>query len=348
MALVDYTSDTDSSSSSSSSDSPPAKKPRIPETRHHRSGPSPVSSVSRAGSGSLPPQTTTTPQSSLPPLPSTFHDLYASTVRTTTTDSPALHQGRQRQTPHIPGNWPSHLYIEYHPPSSVSGLLTALISSLSSSSEKENISTFLQNDLGVPLPLHISLSRPLSLTTQQKDGFLSDVSTDITKTGIKPFDLTCTKAEWHHTSESGRSFLVLRVTSSSSSSSSGETNKELSELLKRCNATCKNYDQPELYSWALLDASPDDDEEEDKKKVGNAFHVSIAWSFAKPTDELVQLTEKVFGEEKVATQLQEQVKIHVDGIKAKIGNVVTHIPLPQPGKRKKGDTKSGGRSILGL
>lgn len=88
MALVDYSgSESDGERNNSEAQvkapSPPAKKRKLSDT-----------------------------PSTLPPLPQSFRDLYSSTVRTSTQDDPSLHGGRKRVTPHVAGNWPTHVYLE--------------------------------------------------------------------------------------------------------------------------------------------------------------------------------------------------------------------------------------------
>ncbi|KAG7293207.1 hypothetical protein NEMBOFW57_003253 [Staphylotrichum longicolle] len=363
MPLVDYASDSDVSEPGTDSlDSPPKKKPRTaspPRTLDFGLGGTGVGARAGAGSGRGKPQPTS---SALPPLPASFHDLYASTVRTTTRDDPALHQGRTRQNPHVPGNWPSHIYIEWHPPAAVHALLADLLASLQAEAAEEEITSLLQSDLAAPQPLHISLSRPLALPSEAKDAFLRDVARATRESGVAAFALACTRAEWHRTAESGRSFLVLRVESSSSSSNGGVAaavkNAELTELLRRCNAVAAEYAQPGLYQWASTTATSAAEEEEGedgngggggggrrrRNGVGEAFHVSIAWSFAELTEGLLQATERVFGGREVAARIRE-VRVPVDGVKVKIGNVVTHIALREPGKRTAG---KGHRNLLGL
>ncbi|KAK4229724.1 hypothetical protein QBC38DRAFT_84153 [Podospora fimiseda] len=305
MGLVDYSS---SSSDSESDDLPPAKKPR--QSSSSSSGPAPLPRP-RSGPNSESPDKS----QSLPPLPPQFYDLYASTVRTTTIDSPSLHQNRTRQIPHIPGQWPSFLYIEYIPPPQTFNLLSSLLTKLPPSIIP--ITSFLTNDLKVPQPLHISLSRTLSLPTSSKDSFLKRIQTAVSTSDIHPFSLHITGVKWHRSSESDRSFLVLRV------KSDDDSNSELSLLLQRFNQICKEYSQPELYT----------DEGVDAEDVETAFHVSIGWSFSQVTDEITRETEKVFGEEKVRENIEREIEIEVESLKARIGNVVTNIELPN-GKKK--------------
>ncbi|KAI3324471.1 U6 snRNA phosphodiesterase Usb1 [Xylariaceae sp. AK1471] len=405
MALVDYSSD------SSESEGPQSKKQKTTQTTSSKIN------------------TSENSESELPPLPSAFHDLYASTVRVSASDDPTLHQGRKRVNPHKVGNWPSHLYIEWHPSPKERQILSKLLSNLqsslsSSSSSCITISSFLTSDLGAPQPLHISLSRPLVLSTAQKDTFLSQLESSVVRSsGIAPFELAPVGLEWHRTEESARSFLVLRVGSATQNLPPQQENKKekaaaeiatnphLTTLLRRSNALVTSFGQPALY--AFIPQNPDtitnkgknnsenksvgeDMEVSTNTEVDKAFHISIAWTFATPSSELRRMTEEAFNSSITATaaptttnyppinpitvgppnnssnssnssnskssrdggsrqdstpttsMIKDAVRamrIHVDGVKVKIGNVVTHALLPGARSQK---NSQGGRGLFGI
>lgn len=363
MPLVDY-----SSSSSDDRDSPPQTKKR---------------------------KTSSSTSSPLPPLPAAFHDLYAATVRTTPHDDPAFHQGRRRLHPHVAGHWPSHVYVEWHPTAAQHALLTRLVADVqqqalsSSPSSLTSLTSFLTSDLATPLPLHISLSRPLVLRTEDKDAFLNEITDALLRASSSSFDVAVHDLSWFRNPGGHRSFLVLRVRSSSSSSevvaSSSSTtstkdggapaaqgnpplatNPELTTLLTWCNYVVAQYGQSRLYSQkrqrqpsienaVTAEAAPrdahtgenvqpvtkDDEEDDDHGDHGDddegaidpdAFHVSIAWSFVKPTPALQERTAAVFQQAEFQRGILGVgggggIKIPVDSVKVKIGNMVTSIAL---------------------
>ncbi|PKS12806.1 hypothetical protein jhhlp_001017 [Lomentospora prolificans] len=296
MGLVDY--------SDSDSDSPPPQ----PDPKRRKS-----STISAPSSGDL-------RKGSLPPLPDNFHDLYASTVRQSVADDPSLHQGRKRLNPHKVGNWPSHVYIEWHPSDEEHRVLVALIEGVQKKLRKTaTITSLLSSDLGAPLPLHISLSRPLALTTAQKDDFLESISTAIHASSIPP--------HFFKSPDSNRTFLVLNVRPCSrqqdpshpSSPSSRAHGKPLTALLKRCNSIAESFNLPQLYQKGG-DSTPDE----------NAFHISLAWTLDDVPDG-EEVSEPNDVEPKTPLDEIKRWAVRVSGVKVKIGNVVTHVGLEKNG-----------------
>ncbi|KAJ4266030.1 poly(U)-specific 3'-to-5' RNA exonuclease [Fusarium torreyae] len=316
MALVDYSSESADENSDSGSESHHIKRRKGVDGKAAHS--------SHITDGDAHSVTKEAAASSMPPLPDTFHDLYASTVRQSVVDDPTLHQGRKRQVPHVVGNWPSHIYIEWHPSTEQHGLLTSLLADI-----KEHVSgeiklyDFLTSELGSPLPLHISLSRPLSLTTGNKDEFLDRITESLNNSGIVPFAVRPQGLAWYRSPDSDRTFLILRVASGPSPAADSKDaarplNPELTTLLTRSNTAATHFGQPSLY------------QRNPKEPVGSAFHISIAWTFHLPGDEMSLKTLQLFRQSKF-----DDIRgwgISVAGIKAKIGNVVNHIALKNTGR----------------
>ncbi|KAK5135359.1 hypothetical protein LTR08_005301 [Meristemomyces frigidus] len=218
----------------------------------------------------------------LPPLPTSFHDLYSSTVRTSTQDDPSLHAGRKRVTPHVEGNWPTHVYLEWHPQPAehriLADLLTAESKANPSSTTAANtgINSLLQTDLGVPLPLHVSLSRPLVLKTEQRAPFIDQLRNRVQASGVRTFSAAPHELKWHPNENGSRYFLVLSL--------QRPENDELTKLLSASNYVAKTFQQPLLYQEDSRSSKGSGAIAKQNARLDEAgkFHISIAWSLDRP------------------------------------------------------------------
>jgi U6 snRNA phosphodiesterase len=325
MPLVDYSSSEGEEEEEEENDNqpPPTKRPRMSSTRA--------------------PKNNGTQLASNLELPASFHTLYATNVRTSTTDDPNLHGGRKRQTPHVEGNWPTHAYLEWHPTTHQISILERLISQYTSqpdsnkSKDREARSTksssakvcsLLESELGAPQALHISLSRTLQLRTDDRDAFLSSITSSIRSAGIRPFDVSFNDVGWFANYERNRWFLSLEVEKS--------PRNELNRLLFACNRACLGTGLPILYYGPDQDgmargSSAMDDEERlaweekakelDMRDCSGAFHVSIAYTLEHPAAEE---SEGGVSSKGMRDEL-EKLTVKLNAVKVKIGNKIHSI-----------------------
>ncbi|RKF62823.1 U6 snRNA phosphodiesterase [Erysiphe neolycopersici] len=317
MALVDYT----SSDEDKDTDTRPSASPTY-ETKGA------VPSIFNKANNTSDP---------LPPLPAKFYDLYASTKRLSTKDDPSLHGGRIRSSPHVVGNWPTHIYLEWNPTTIERELLHQLIMAVQSNDESFQIHSLLTSELKAPLPLHVSLSRPIQITTKQKESIIASVRQSIKCSSIQPFEISFTKMEWVSNFERSRWFLVLKT-------SSRHGNNELQKLLRISNTTIQRHGLLPLYenlnsfrdltscleNSSRAQGSSSDCRVENQMPISdsrlsfNTFHVSIAWSLEPPSQSHMEWMETTNDE------IFENIsKIHTvfENVKVKIGNAVISIPL---------------------
>jgi U6 snRNA phosphodiesterase len=258
------------------------------------------------------PQASGVSSAALPPLPSSFHDLYATAVRPSASDDPSLHGGRKRTIPHIEGNWPTHVYIECtlhspaylvlrnspaigRPTSRQTADLSALVSALNASnglSDTNEPHSLLQTPLGAPAPLHISLSRALSIPTASRAPFEDKVRRCIRNEGVRHFVLRPNgRIGWFGNEEGGRWFLVLGVTTSWEDDLAEEaptpegrttTDEALTKLLRAANTAARALELPELYAGWIPSQSPappgapHQQQQQHSKKRRRSAHVETA------------------------------------------------------------------------
>ncbi|KAL8781091.1 MAG: hypothetical protein Q9213_006173 [Squamulea squamosa] len=285
-------------------------------------------------------------QSDLPPLPDSFHDLYSSTTRVSNQDDPSLHAGRQRQFPHVEGQWPTHVYIEF---------LTDVGQTLP---PKVQLHSLLQSDLGTVLPLHISLSRTMMLATYQRQPFTDSLQSAIQESGVRPFTVASDGLRWVANHENNRWFLVVHIKK--------PPGDELNKLLRASNGVARRHGQPSLYvpqdalrapvavhgkyhtSWKrrISVADPLKPEADD---FGNAstwqeedmsayFHLSIGWTLEEPAESRNEISACL------SSQIATKLELAIESVKAKIGNsvvdeqekyaVAAKIPLYNRGVQK--------------
>ncbi|KAF2705176.1 hypothetical protein K504DRAFT_484547 [Pleomassaria siparia CBS 279.74] len=293
-------------------------------------------------------------ESDLPPLPAAFHDLYSSNARTATTDDPSLHGGRKRAIPHVEGNWPSHVYLEWVPLHAESQALFTLIQSIQETIVRANktrqkplpvpdITPSLRSPLGAPLPLHVSLSRTLQIKTDDRENFVETLTSSLSKAAIRPFNIRFGTLKWVSNYQRNRWFLVLGIAK--------PAQDELNGLLNACNNATEKCGHPGLYTGGNGDGPMPDNKARDcatKRNDQNTaddsldrtenFHVSIAWNLGEPDPEWIALLGTID-----LTKHLQAPEAPFDAVKVKVGNVVHNIELSA---RKGRAQKRAG--ILGL
>ncbi|KAL4765119.1 HVSL domain-containing protein [Aspergillus foveolatus] len=260
------------------------------------------------------------PASRLPPLPASFHDLYASSVKVSVRDDPSLHGGRKRVIPHVEGNWPTHIYLEWYPSKEELEILGSIIRQAEHMfrAEQAKLNSFLYSDLGVRLPLHISLSRPVVLRTEERQPFMDTFGAALSGFGISPFEVQIDSLDWVSNFERTRWFYVLRV-----KRPNGDC---LNRLLHISNRSLGLFNQPPLYAPLFNSKSGTQPSIRGSKPASTGdytkcFHISIAWSLEEPS------AEEKKSMESIDIQRLKALKIKFDCLKAKIGNNVSSIPL---------------------
>jgi len=175
---------------------------------------------------------------------------------------------------------------------------------------KVPVTTLLTSDLGVTLPLHISLSRSLQVPTEGREELLSAVTETISKAGVNSFTVTSRGLKWVSNYDGTRWFLALVL--------NRVDNDGLNRLLVACNQVAGGKGYPTLYTKQR------DAQNRDEEDYSNCFHFSLAWSLASNID---AKSSDVVLEDIWKGSVAHGLEVLVDTVLVKIGNAVHSIKL---------------------
>lgn len=116
--------------------------------------------------------------------------------------------------------------------------------------------------------------------------------------------------KWVSNYEKTRWFLVLHVAKPAEDS--------LNRLLKLFNDALAKFNQPTLYTNSHQGSK------QSQVDFSDYFHISIAWSLSEPTESDNEFIRNI------DIQQVRQLSVNFNCIKAKVGNNVTSMPLPEP------------------
>lgn len=170
--------------------------------------------------------------------------------------------------------------------------------------------------------MHISLSRPLVLKTEQKDGFFNALKDAVSGSGVKSFKTKLEELQWHPNEDQTRWFRVLRA---------ADENEELMRLLRACNSVAERYGQPRLYEHdgheRHLHKKRRPSSHEQESQLAKKFHISIAWSLQRPPD-----NGGTHAHDDIPSAIR-QLKVPFNEVKVRIGQDVTSFSLGQKRRR---------------
>lgn len=115
-----------------------------------------------------------------------------------------FHQNRRRNTQHTDGLWPCHVYLDIEPTEAEYAVYEQVLERASNGAKK--FQSLLTSENNIRRVLHVSLSRPLMLTSDTKDKMCNDLRAVVASS----FRLHMDHFSLINNEESTRTFSVVR------------------------------------------------------------------------------------------------------------------------------------------